>query len=147
VKCPNCNTCRCPPIEKLDQSFKEESKDFDPITITDLLKSPLKSNLQSQGILSSLEGQDLVKTRNGKLILSHYTLSDGNKRVPFKIWGPLPRELYENRYNSVKVKISGVKLSRYNGQLQMVLQRNGIIQILSYRQKDLHSTLNKINGK
>ncbi len=144
VKCPNCNTCRCPPIEKTQLDSKEEPNSFDSITITDIMKSPLKSNLKSHGFLSSLEGQDLVKTRNGKLILSHYTLSDGNKRISFKIWGPLPRELYENRYNPIKVKIKGIKLSRYNGQLQMVLQRNGVIQILSYKQKDLHSTLSKI---
>ncbi|MHA1990993.1 MAG: hypothetical protein ACW981_09195 [Candidatus Hodarchaeales archaeon] len=145
VTCPNCNKCSCPPIEKIEENFKQENDIFNTITISNLLKSPLKSNLETQGILSSLEGQDLVKTRNGKLILSHYILSDGNKKIPFKIWGPLPRELYENRYATIKVKIKGVKLSRFNGQLQMVLQRNGTVSVLSYKQKDLHSTLEKIN--
>ncbi|OLS25824.1 MAG: hypothetical protein HeimC3_10980 [Candidatus Heimdallarchaeota archaeon LC_3] len=128
----------------LDQSKKAETEKFKPINLTEIFKSPLKSNLDVQGILSPLEGQDLVKTRNGKLILSHYTFSDNNKKIPFKIWGPLPRELYDQRYNSSKVKIKGVKLSRYNGQLQFVLQRNGNVQILSLKQKNLHSAINKL---
>ena len=145
-KCPYCNKCNCPEIEILDQSKKGKIESFKPIGLIEIYKSPLKSNLDVQGILSPLEGQDLVKTRNGKLILSHYTFSDSNKKIPLKIWGPLPRELYEQRYNTTKVKIKGVKLSRYNGQLQLVLQRNGNVQILSLKQKNLHSALNKLGN-
>lgn len=143
IKCPNCNKCSCPSLEKSSYEPEKKKNFFTPITLNSIFKSPLKSNLQIEGTLSPLEGQELIKTRNGKLVLSHYILSDNSRKIPFKIWGPLTKNLYENRYNSIRVRITGLKLSRFNGQLQIVLQRNGKIKVLSAKQTNLRTTLEK----
>ncbi|MFW9928695.1 MAG: hypothetical protein ACFFD1_04840 [Candidatus Thorarchaeota archaeon] len=104
----------------------------------------MKSNLELSGVLSPLNGQDLIKTKNGKAVLSHYILSDGNYKIPFKIWGSLPKDLYAQRYDNLKVTVTGVKMSRFNGQLQLVLQRNGKIKIHTKKQKSLDVEINKV---
>ena len=137
IICPVCGSCSCKKLGTLvDEKHKTEKSTFTELkSLEEVHYSKTRHNLIIEGILSPLQGQEIVKTRKGKALLSHYTITDGFTVIPLKIWGKLPDNLYKNRYSSLKVRIQGVKISSFNSQDQLVLQRNARIKLLGTRTK------------
>ena len=91
-------------------------------------------NLELTGFLSPLIGQEVVSFNGSKILLSHFRISEGKQYYPLLIWGALPHEIFEHRYQVVKVRVSGVKKEFFNNKIQLVLQKRGVIRMIEYQQ-------------
>ena len=142
--CPSCRQCSCQakttPILARNDVIRRNTR----ISIAEILanKAPeQRKNLEVAGTLSPLERQEIIATRNRNLVLSFFSFYDGGRKIGFRVWGPLPHELYEHRYSPGRVVIKGVSVSKYAGELQLTLQRNGFVTGIGQKSRSLYSEL------
>lgn len=124
--CPHCRQCACSNINKNKMTIQAR---FKHISLKDIERVGEKKDLEITGVLSPLIGQELVKINNNKVLLSHFRISEGKSYYQLLIWGVLPHEIYEHRYQPLKVTLSGVRKEFFNNKLQLVLQKRSIIKI------------------
>lgn len=123
--CPQCNKCDC---SRTNRHQPKSERTFHRVWVKDLPFLQKQYDLEVRGTLSPMKGQKQVQTRHGPTILSLFEIQDETGTVPFLVWGRLPRVLFERRYDFIPLIVKGVRVteSPEDGQLELVLQRNGM---------------------
>ena len=138
-KCPQCNKCGCETTNKTNDENKV--KQYERIDLNHISQLKKRYNLEIFGTLSPLISQEIINTTYGRQTLSRYTFFDGKISIPLIIWGPLPKNLYKNRYEEIKVLFQGVKLDSFNDEIILILQRKARVNVFLKKTKNLEELL------
>ena len=138
-KCPQCNKCGCEPTNKNIE--EQKLKQYEQIDLNHLEQLKKKYDLEVFVVLSPLISQEIKNTPYGRQTLSKNTIFKGKISIPLNIWGPLPKNLYKNRYEEINVLLQGIKLSKFNEETILILQRKANVIVFPNKTKNLEKIL------